>query len=310
MKKPRLNGMPRVASPTTKTFPWQWVLFAPALLGFLGFNYLPTVASFALSFFHWNLLDVPRFLGAQNYETLLQSTSFWQACSSTLQFVSLSSGLELGLAILLALLVHQQTQGKAFFKACYFLPYVTPMVAVSLVFGWLYHPDGGVLNQVLLGLGVIQHPVAWLANPQTAMLAVVSLEVWKTVGYNFLLIMATLESLPAEWIEAATLEGASVWQKSTQILLPNLIPTITTVGLLTLIHTLQAFDAVYLLTQGGPQNATAVLVYWIYKNALQFFKVGEASAMAYCLCVLIVGVSLLKWWLQRPKKSGGSSIAG
>ncbi len=310
MKKPRLNGMPRVASPTTKTFPWQWVLFAPALLGFLGFNYLPTVASFALSFFHWNLLDVPRFLGAQNYETLLQSTSFWQACSSTLQFVSLSSGLELGLAILLALLVHQQTQGKAFFKACYFLPYVTPMVAVSLVFGWLYHPDGGLLNQVLLGLGVIQHPVAWLANPQTAMLAVVSLEVWKTVGYNFLLIMATLESLPAEWIEAATLEGASVWQKSTQILLPNLIPTITTVGLLTLIHTLQAFDAVYLLTQGGPQNATAVLVYWIYKNALQFFKVGEASAMAYCLCVLIVGVSLLKWWLQRPKKSGGSSIAG
>ena len=281
MKKPRLNGMPRGASPTTKTFPWQWVLFAPALVGFLGFNYLPTVASFALSFFHWNLLDVPRFLGAQNYETLLQSTSFWQACSSTLQFVSLSSGLELGLAILLALLVHQQTQGKAFFKACYFLPYVTPMVAVSLVFGWLYHPDGGLLNQVLLGLGVIQHPVAWLANPQTAMLAVVSLEVWKTVGYNFLLIMATLESLPAEWIEAATLEGASVWQKSTQILLPNLIPTITTVGLLTLIHTLQAFDAVYLLTQGGPQNATAVLVYWIYKNALQFFKVGEASAMAY-----------------------------
>ena len=308
MKKPRLNGMPRGASPTTKTFPWQWVLFAPALVGFLGFNYLPTVASFALSFFHWNLLDVPRFLGAQNYETLLQSTSFWQACSSTLQFVSLSSGLELGLAILLALLVHQQTQGKAFFKACYFLPYVTPMVAVSLVFGWLYHPDGGLLNQVLLGLGVIQHPVAWLANPQTAMLAVVSLEVWKTVGYNFLLIMATLESLPAEWIEAATLEGASVWQKSTQILLPNLIPTITTVGLLTLIHTLQAFDAVYLLTQGGPQNATAVLVYWIYKNALQFFKVGEASAMAYCLCVLIVGVSLLKWWLQRkPLKQGRAS---
>jgi multiple sugar transport system permease protein len=288
--------------PVVPSFPWHWVFFAPALLGFLAFNYLPTTASFALSFFHWNLLDVPQFLGVQNYEHLLQNTSFWQACVSTFQFVSLSSVLELGLAVMLAFLVHQQTSGKAFFKACYFLPYVTPMVAVSLVFGWLYHPDGGLLNQVLLGVGLIKQPVAWLANPQTAMLAVVSLEVWKTVGYNFLLIMATLESLPAEWIEAATLEGASAWQKNTQILLPNLLPTITTVGLLTVIHTLQAFDAVYLLTQGGPQNATAVLVYWIYKNALQFFKVGEASAMAYCLCVLIVGLSLLKWWLERRRR--------
>jgi multiple sugar transport system permease protein len=263
--------------PVSNSFPWQWVFFAPALVGFLAFNYLPTIASFVLSFFHWNLLDVPQFLGGQNYERLLQSNAFWQACVSTLQFVSFSSVLELGLAILLALLVHQQTRGKAFFKACYFLPYVTPMVAVSLVFSWLYHPDGGLLNQVLLSIG------------------------WKTVGYNFLLITATLESLPAEWIEAATLEGASTWQKSMQILLPNLLPTITTVGLLTVIHTLQAFDAVYLLTQGGPQNATAVLVYWIYKNALQFFKVGEASAMAYCLCVFIVGFSLLKWWIEKRR---------
>jgi multiple sugar transport system permease protein len=300
------NGMPRGASPTTPKLPWQWVFFAPALLGFLVFNYLPTIASFALSCFHWNLLDVPQFLGGQNYERLLQSNAFWQACVSTLQFVSLSSVLELGLAILLALLVHQQTQGKAFFKACYFLPYVTPMVAVSLVFGWLYHPDDGLLNQVLLGTGFIQQPVAWLANTKTAMLAVVSLDVWKTVGYNFLLITATLESLPVDWLEAATLEGASAWQKSTQILLPNLLPCLMTVGLLTVIHALQAFDAVYLLTQGGPQNTTAVLVYWIYKNALQFFKIGEASAMAYLLCFVIVGVSLLKWWLEKRRlKTGG-----
>jgi multiple sugar transport system permease protein len=295
-----------MCSPVSPPFPWAWVFFAPALLGFLAFNYLPTLASFGFSFFHWNLLDVPQFLGTQNYERLLQTPSFWQACVSTLQFISLSSVLTVGLAVLLALLVHQQTQGKAFFKACYFLPYITPMVAVSLVFGWLYHPDGGLLNQVLLGVGLIDHPVAWLAHPQTAMLAVVSLEVWKTVGYNFLLITATLESLPVDWIEAATLEGASIWQKSMHILLPNLLPTVITVSLLTVIHTLQAFDAVYLLTQGGPQNATAVLVYWIYKNALQYFKVGEASAMAYCLCVFIVGVSLLKWWVEKRRlKRGG-----
>ncbi len=285
----------------THHLPWQWLFFGPALLGFLAFNYLPTVASFGLSFFRWNLLDSPHWVGTSNYQHLIASDSFWQAVNSTLQFVGISSVLEVGFAMLLALLVHQETTGKAFFKACYFLPYVTPMVAISLVFGWFYHPDGGLLNQLLLGLGIIQQPVAWLNHPQTALFAVISLEVWKTVGYNFLLILATLENFPADWLEAATLEGASVWEKTFRILLPNLTPTLLTVGLLTLIHTLQAFDAVYLLTQGGPKNATAVLVYWIYKNALQFFHIGQASAMAYCLCTFIVLLSLGKWWLQQQK---------
>jgi multiple sugar transport system permease protein len=177
------------------------------------------------------------------------------------------------------------------------------MVSVTLVWGWIYDPQFGVLNWLLKGLGsgfgLFQEPIAWLYDPKTAMAAVILLRVWKNVGYNMILFLAGLQAIPQDLYESASLDGATGRQAFWRITLPMITPTLFFVLMITLINAFQVFDAVYLLTQGGPDHATEVMVYWMFKNAFEFYKIGPASAIAYILFVMILLLTLIQWQLRK-----------
>ncbi|MDX2085089.1 MAG: sugar ABC transporter permease [Candidatus Melainabacteria bacterium] len=278
---------------------WGWLLVLPCLAGLMLFTYIPTLMSFGLSFSYWNLLGSPHWVGVANYERLLRDPNFWAVLKTTAVFVLSVTGLEIVLGLLLAALLNRIRYGKLGLRAVYFLPFVTPMISVALVWGWLYDPQAGLLNVLLKTLGVLHQPVAWLYDTKTALASVVALEVWKTIGYNMVLFLAGMQAIPPQLYEAAELDGSSAWQTFWRVTLPLLTPTLFFVLMITLIHAIQSFDAVYLLTQGGPEQSTAVLVYWLYKNAFQFYRVGEASALAYLLFVMVLLLTLLQWRLRK-----------
>ncbi|MFN7310225.1 MAG: carbohydrate ABC transporter permease, partial [Vampirovibrionales bacterium] len=184
-----------------------------------------------------------------------------------------------------------------------FLPYVTPAMAASLIFMWIFQPEQGLLNSSLQAVGLLKSPIAWLFTPNTALVAVMSLEVWKATGYNMLLILGALQALPQHIDEAATLDGASGVRKWWWVTLPQLMPTLLLVGMMTTIHALQAFDAIYLLTQGGPNRATTVLAYALYETAFQRFEIGQATALGFIIFTIIAVLTLMQWKLTQRKQA-------
>ena len=274
---------------------WAWAFILPCLLGLIVFTYLPILASFGLSFSYWNLLGEPQWVGLANYQAVIQDPIFWTTFWNTWGFVLASGVLEVVLGLLLAVWIFQLLRGQAWFRSLYFMPYITPMVSITLVFGWIYDPQFGLLNaaiQTVDVFGLMKEPVAWLQDPKTAMASVVMLRVWKNVGYNVLLFLAALGNLPSDLEESAHLDGASSWQIFWRITLPLISPTLFFVLVMTMINAFQVFDSIYLLTQGGPQHATEVLVYWMFKNAFEFYKIGPASAIAYILFWVILALTV------------------
>jgi multiple sugar transport system permease protein len=255
--------------------------------------------SFGLSFSYWNFLGDPQWIGLANYEKLLQDPNFWQVLQNTGIFVVAIAIAEIVLGLLLAVWLNSLRFGQTFFRTAYFIPFVTPMISVALVWGWLYDPQNGLINAILTAIGAIHTPVAWLYNPETALPSVIILEIWKTLGYNMVLFLAGLQAIPPHLYESAKLDGSSPWQTFWHITLPMVSPTLFFVMMITLIHALQSFDAIYLLTQGGPEQSTAVLVYWLFKNAFEFYRVGEASALAYLLFGLIFIITMIQWQLRK-----------
>jgi multiple sugar transport system permease protein len=278
---------------------WGLLLLLPVVLGLVLLNYWPAFHAFFLSLHEWDMLNTPVWVGGQNYQTLLASEEFWKSLQQTALFVAGVVACETVLALAVALALHHITRGKKIFQILAFMPYITPAMAISVIFAWLYHPEQGVLNAVLLQLHALPAPVAWLFNPTTALLAVMSLEIWKATGYNMLLLLGGLQAIPASIQEAAELDGATGVRRLWQITLPQLAPTLFLVVLMTLIHALQTFDTVYLLTQGGPNRATAVLAFSLYETAFQRFEIGQATALGYVMFIIIGGISALQWWGRK-----------
>ncbi len=278
---------------------WAWLFLAPCLLGLIVFTYLPVLASLGLSFSYWNLLGTPRWVGLENYTTVLSDPLFWKSFGTTCWFVLGSGVLELVLSLMLAVWLNRAVRGQTFFRTAYFLPFITPMVSVALVWGWLYDPSYGLINWVLQQAHLIGKPIPWLYDPHTALWAVIILRVWKDIGYNMVIFLAGLQAVPLSLYESAHLDGASAWRMFWRITLPMITPTLFFVGMMTLINGFQAFDSVYLLTQGGPEHSTELLVYWMFKNAFEFYKIGPASAIAYILFVVILVLTLMQWQLRK-----------
>jgi multiple sugar transport system permease protein len=170
---------------------------------------------------------------------------------------------------------------------------------MSIVWGWIYEPQYGVLNWMLQSLGLIKEPIAWLYDTHTAMGSVILLRVWKNVGYNVVLFLAGLQAIPEQVYESANLDGASPWQTFWKITLPMVTPTLFFVLTITLINAFQVFDSIYLLTQGGPEHSTDVMVYWMFKNAFEFYKIGPASAIAYILFLVILILTVIQWQMRK-----------
>jgi len=275
-----------------------WWFVAPALLVIAVFFFLPIVAALLISltdFDIYALADLAnlRFVGFGNYLKLLQTPSFWQALGNTLYFVAAGVPLSIGASLGAALLLHSRlTRFKPFFRTALFAPVVTTLVAVAVIWRYLLNTRYGLLNYALGGLGI--DPIDWLGDPHWAMPAIILFAVWKNFGYNMIIFLAGLQSIPEELYEAARIDGASVWRQFASVTLPMLSPVVMLVGILTIAGYFQLFAEPYVMTQGGPLQSTVSVLYFMYEEGFKWWNLGSASAVAFILFLLIFAVTALQ----------------
>lgn len=278
---------------------WAWIGFflLPSLIGLLVFTFIPIFASLALSFFEWDLLTPPQFVGLANFSQLANDADFYEAFIHTLTFIVGYIPLVMISALGVALLLDRKLRGRAFFRAAFFIPVVSAWVAVALIWKWILNPQFGILNYFLSLLG-IRGP-AWLFDPQWAMPAIVLTSVWKDLGFVMVMYLAGLQGIPTEYYEAAAIDGANCWQRLRHITIPLLSPTTFFALIISLINSFQVFDQVWIMTGGGPAGATTVLVEQIVRNAFSYSKMGYAATLSWVLFALVFGITAVQLWAQR-----------
>jgi multiple sugar transport system permease protein len=274
-----------------------YLFIGPQLFGIVVFVMIPLIYAMYLSLYRWDLLSPPRYVGLDNFVNLMNSRVFWSVVRSTLTYSVLYIPLNIVLALAFALLLNN-IRGKVFFRTLFFLPVVTNSVAASLIWSWLLHADFGLLNQALKSFGITSPP-RWLVSPDTAMLGVVLMSVWWTVGTNMVIFLAGLQSIPDVYYEVASLDGASPRQRFRYVTLPLLTPTIFFVLVITIIGSLQVFDQILVLTNGGPADSTRVIVMYIYSEAFQGFRMGTSAAAALLLFGVLLILTIIQFQLQR-----------
>jgi len=270
-----------------------YAFLLPNILGFLIFTSLPVLASFALAFCQWDIITDIKFVGLKNFITLIQDKLFWKYFYNTLFFMM---GIPIGMAVslILALLMNHALRGIIIYRTIYFMPVVSSMVAVALLWRWIYNPDFGLLNSFLRMIG-LKNPPQWLASTVWAKPAIMIMWIWKGAGYNMLLYLAALQGIPQQLYEAASIDGANAWQRFWHITFPMLAPTNFFIVVMGIIGGFQAFGEIYVMTGGGPAGSTTTIVYYIYNNAFQWFKMGYASSIAWFLFIIMFVVTLLQW---------------
>lgn len=281
---------------------YGYAFLSPQLFGFLLFVIGPLVAVFVYSFQTRNLLTGQiSFVGLQNYkDALFHNPLFWRVLLNSLIFAAGLVPFNMALALVLALLLSRPFRGVTIFRTMFFAPVVTSAVAWAIVWRFMLQGEHGTVNQ-FLGLAGIHGP-NWLRQPAWAMVSVIGTRVLKNVGLNMIIYIAALQGIPREYSEAAAIDGANRWQVFRNITLPLLAPTTLVVSVITIVGSLKVFDQILLMTQGGPGNATMVLVYYIYQQAFQFFKTGYASTLAVTLFVVTLGLTLLQWTLRGRER--------
>lgn len=270
-----------------------WIFILPAILGTLIFIIIPVICSFGLSFAKWDLLNPIEFVGFANYSELFKDGLFYKILLNTVVFAFSTSILGVIIPLILAAILNSKIRGAEFYKTAYFLPFITPMVVVGIVWAWVFDPNIGLLNQVL------HIHINWLYDSKFAMPALIIVSVWKLIGYNMIIFLSSMSAISQSLFEAAKIDGANTFQIFKNVTVPLLSPTIFFVVIITAISSFQVFDLIYLMTQGGPFDSTNVLVYAIYKNAFEYFNVGKASAIAYVLFVIILVLTLIQWSLRK-----------
>ncbi len=257
------------------------IFILPALAGTVVFILIPVIASFGLSFAKWDLLNPVQFAGLANYREIFTEPLFFKILLNTVVFAAATSVFAVIIPLVLAAILNSKIRGSEFYKTAYFLPFITPMVVVAIVWEWLL--EG----------------VHWIYSTDWAMPALIMISVWKLIGYNMVIFLASLSAISNSMFEAAKIDGANAWQTFKNVTVPLLSPAIFFVVIITAISSFQVFDLIYLITQGGPQDSTNVLVYAIYKNAFEYFNIGKASAIAYVLFSIILVLTLIQWSLRK-----------
>ena len=283
-----------------------WIFLGPALVLIGLFFVLPILAGLLLSFTDFDLYAIgaprtARFVGLSNYGSLLGSAEFWQALRNTLYFVVVGGPLTVAVSLGAALLLNlPRIKLRGLFRTIYFAPVVTTLVAVAIVWRYLYHPHYGILNYLLgqIGLG----PIDWLGNPAWAMPAIILLAIWKGFGYNMLIFVAGLQSIPEELYEAASVDGANAWRRFLGVTLPGLAPVSLFVAVTTMIGYFQLFAEPYVMTQGGPLGATRSLVLLMYEEGFRWWRLGMAAAMAVLLLLITLGATLIQLRVQGGRR--------
>jgi multiple sugar transport system permease protein len=275
-----------------------WIFIGPAIFGILAFQFVPILVSMYASLTTWDGMNPPEFTGIENFRRLLVEDEFFrETLKNTIFFTLGHIPLTIVFALLLALLCNLNLPGISIFRTAYFIPAVSNVVAISVVWFWIYQPQNGVLNSTLSRIG-IDGP-AWLSSTTWAMPAVILVSVWQGVGYPMVIMLAGLQGIPHELYEAAKIDGASSWNQFWKITIPLLTPTLFFLFITQFISSFQVFGIIYVMTQGGPANATSVYIYYLYQNAFAFGRMGYASAMAWILFAIIAVVTFVQWKLQK-----------
>jgi multiple sugar transport system permease protein len=271
---------------------------APVIGGIIVFQLIPIVVSMYLSLADWNGITPPEFVGLQNFrEMFTDDPLYLQTLRNTLIFTFGAIPATTVLAFILALLCNRRVPGLPVFRAAFFAPFITNVVAVGYIWYWIYKPDGGALN-ALLGLVGIDGP-AWLSESRLALISVIIVAVWQGTGYPMVIFLAGLQGIPADIYESASIDGASKTRQLFSITVPLMTPSIFFVIITQFITSFQVFGIIYIMTNGGPGHATSVYIYYLYQVAFSFGRFGYAAAMAWVLFLILGIITFIQWKLQK-----------
>ena len=275
------------------------LFLAPTVIGLGLFTFLPILASVVLAFFSWDIITPPRFVGLENFADIAADLTIRVSFLNTIGFVVVAVTLQLAVALVLAVLVNTRMPGllKSFFRSVLFFPLVLSAASVSIIMGYLFNENFGLVNHVLNLLGMADVP--WLTSTHGAMIVVILVYVWQNFGFSFLLFLGGLSSIPKEVYEAAQVDGATGWKQFWRITFPLVSPTTLVASVMAIISALQIFDQPYVLTRGGPGDSTRTAVMVIYESAFKQLEFGRASAIGIVLTVVIMLVTAVQFRLSR-----------
>lgn len=278
-----------IIQPTWKNTLKAFLYLAPALLILITFNLYPIIKSFLMSFYtdYDFFNETVHARGLDNFTYLLKDANFIKAIQNTIIYVMSVVPISLSLSLAIAMLLNSKIKFRGLFRTIYFLPFVTSVVAVAIVWSWIFHSDYGVLNYFLSWFGIA--PVKWITDPTYSMPALVILSVWKGLGFNIIILLAGLQNINPQYYLAAKVDGASQWHRFTTVTLPLLSPTLFFISIISIINSFKVFDEVFALFNGrpGPANSTLTVVYYVYQKFYEEWQFGLASAAAFVLFIII-----------------------
>lgn len=260
----------------------------PALIGTFIFIIIPIFCSFGLSFTEWDLLNEIKFVGLDNYKSVFREPVFFQILVNTLVYAISTTFFAVIIPLVIASIINTKLRGAEWFKTIYFIPFITPAVVIAIVWSWIFDPNIGGVNVLF------KTHLNWLFDTRLAMPVLIFVSVWKLIGYNVVLFLTGFSTINQNLYEAAKIDGAGVKETFFNITLPLLKPTTYFVTLVTAISSFQVFDLIYVMTEGGPHDATNVIVYSLYKYAFEYFDIGKSCALAYVLFLVIFILSLIQ----------------
>lgn len=276
-----------------------YLFILPVLIGLLLFQLYPLINSAYLSFTSGSLVGDTRWIGLTNYKNLIIDRFFWISLKNTAYYTFGVLGPAVDLSLALALAMNQKLKGIVFFRFLLFLPTISSSVSIAVMWSWIYNPQFGILNQILSVFGVRR--IMWLAAPETAMLAIIIMAIWRGLGYHMLLFLAALQDIPEVYYEAAKIDGAAAWSRFWHITLPLISPMTFFVVIMMIIGGFQVFEYTFVMTggTGGPVYSTLTLVLYLYREGFQGMRIGYASALAYVLLAIILVLTVIQFRLQR-----------
>jgi len=284
-----------------------YLFLSPAMAALFVFFFLPVAAAVLISFTDFDIyslgdLERARFILFGNYVQLLQDPLFWKALLNTLYFVLVGGPLTIAVALFSAIALNSRSlKFRNWFRLAFFMPVVTTLVAVAVVWRYLYHPRFGIINYALSFFGV--QPIDWLGDPTWAMPSLILLAVWKNFGYHMMIFLAGLQAIPDHLYEAARIDGAGWWKQFLHVTLPQLAPTTFFVTIMIMVGYFQFFAEPYVMTQGGPLNSTLSVVLYLYQQGFRWWKMGYASAIAFVLFFIVFIVAMVQMAIRNQKES-------
>lgn len=271
----------------------------PNLLGFLVFTMIPVGVGIGMGFFRWDGANEPVFIGIRNFARMFTDSMFQNALRVTFLYTALTVPVTIVLSLLVASLLTANIKLTTLYRSIFFFPYIASIVAVAVVWQFLYHADMGPINEFLRSIGIAEPP-RWTSSKDTALVAVAIMNIWRSVGYYMVLYIAGIVGIPAVFYEAAAVDGANVWQKFWHITLPMLSPTTFFIVIISIINSFQSFTPIYVMTGGGPGTATQVLVFRIYEESFVLSNFGYASAMAVVLFLIVLLFTIFQFrWQEK-----------